>query len=444
MTDARVILWGSTIGAVSWDTEREVGVFQYHPEFIPSGIQLSPLMMPLNEFPYAFPALPRHTFLGLPGLLADSLPDKFGNAVIDAWLASQGRTAESFNPVERLCYTGIRGMGGLEYQPAILGPSSISKEIEVSKLVELSNKILDLRAGLDGVFNGEDDREMLDDILRVGTSAGGARAKAVLAWNPTTNQFRSGQVGLPPGFEPWIIKFDGIRGNRDKEIADPQGYGKIEYAYHLMALEAGIEMTTCRLYHEGGRSHFMTRRFDRNADGSKIHMQSLGAIAHLDFNQPAGYSYEQAIQVMKKIGLTQVELEQQVLRAMINVVGRNQDDHVKNIAFLMNREGRWKLSPAFDVCYSYDPNGAWTGKHQMSIHGKRDDFTRDDLFALAKTAGIKTRHAAEMLERVIKAVACWPESADQAGVTETHMRRIQASQRLSLLDQKARLTSSWF
>ncbi|MCE5207348.1 MAG: type II toxin-antitoxin system HipA family toxin [Chloroflexi bacterium] len=434
MNDASVLLWGSVIGAVTWLDDREVGVFQYDPDFIKSGIQLSPLMMPLNEFPYEFPALARNTFRGLPGLLADSLPDKFGNAVIDAWLASQGRTVASFNPVERLCYIGSRGMGGLEYKPAILEPVSNTRKIEVARLVELSNKILDQRAGLEGVLTGSDDREAMEDFLRVGTSAGGARAKAILAWNPTTSEFRSGQVAISPGYEHWIIKFDGITNNRDKEIADLQGYGKIEYAYYLMAIEAGIEMTQCRLHHEDGRSHFMTKRFDRNVDGSKLHMQSLGAMAHVDFNQPASYSYEQALQTMKQLRLPQTDLEQQVLRAMFNVVSRNQDDHVKNIAFLMNRRGEWRLSPAFDISYAYEPKGDWTSKHQMSINGKRDMFTREDLYSLAMIGGMKARRAYEMLEHVIKIIRRWPEFADKAGVAEDRIRKIQNSHRLDLSD----------
>ncbi len=434
MTDAKVTLWGSEIGAVSWVADRQVAVFQYDPAFIRSGIQLSPLMMPLRVLPYEFPALARETFRGLPGLLADSLPDKFGNAVIDAWLAGQGRTPGSFNPVERLCYIGSRGMGGLEFRPALRLAHSGNDEIEVSKLVELSNRVLDQRAGLTGVLTGDNDREAMEDILRVGTSAGGARAKAILAWNPTTNEFRSGQVKILPGFEPWIMKFDGVSNNRDKELADPQGYGKIEYAYYLLAIAAGIEMTACRLHHEGGRSHFMTRRFDRNPDGSKIHMQSLGAITHIDYNIPALYSYEQTIQAMKRLGLSHADLEQQVLRAMFNVVGRNHDDHVKNIAFLMNRSGEWRLSPAFDISYAYAPEGLWTSQHQMSINGKRELFTKEDLVALAKVAGIKTRRAYEMLDRVITTMRTWPAVAEKAGIDEGRTQQIRSTQRLSLLD----------
>jgi len=434
MSDAKVLLWDSEIGAVSWVEDRSVAVFQYDPSFIRSGIQLSPLMMPLRDLPYEFPALSKETFKGLPGLLADSLPDKFGNAVIDTWLASQGRTAANFNSVERLCYIGSRGMGGLEFKPALRISHSKSDEIEVSKLVELSNKILDQRAGLEGVFSGTDDRNAIEEILRVGTSAGGARAKAILAWNPKTNEFRSGQVKIPSGFEYWIMKFDGVSNNRDKELSDPQGYGKIEYAYYQLAVKAGIEMTECRLHHEGGRSHFMTKRFDRIADGSKIHMQSLCAIAHIDFNEPALYSYEQTIQTMKRLGLSHIDLEQQVLRAMFNVVGRNHDDHVKNIAFLMNRRGEWRLSPAFDVSYAYDPKGYWTSQHQMSINGKREMFTKQDLISLAKIAGIKNNRALEMLDRVITTMKSWPEVAAKVGIPEDRIRKIQTAHHLSFLE----------
>lgn len=430
--DARVLLWGSVIGAVTWLEDREVGVFQYSPDFLGSGIQLAPLMMPLGEFPYEFPALARNTFKGLPGLIADSLPDKFGNAIIDAWLAAQGRTAVSFHPVERLCYIGSRGMGALEFEPAALGPPTSTNAVEVAKLVDLANQILDERASLGGVFTDGDDREVIEDILRVGTSAGGARAKAIFAWNPETNEFRSGQVDVEAGFEHWLMKFDGISNNRDKELADPTGYGKIEYAYHLMAVEAGIKMAPCRLHHEGGRSHFMTKRFDRSANGGKRHMQSLDAIAHYDYNQPASYSYEQAIQVIRRLGLPREDLDQQVLRAMFNVVVRNHDDHVKNIAFLMNRRGKWRLSPAFDIAYAWDPRGEWTSRHQMSVNGKRDEFERKDLIALANAAGIKKARANEMVDRAIETVRRWPDFAEKAGVADARAAEIQASQRTDL------------
>ncbi len=432
INDARVLLWGSDIGAVTWLEDKETGIFQYSPEFISSGIQPSPLVMPLAEFPYEFPALARNTFKGLPGLLADSLPDKFGNAIIDEWLASQGRTASSFHPVERLCYVGSRGMGALEFEPALPVFLTDKSKVEIEQLVYLANQILDERTGLGGTFIDSNNKKAIEDILRVGTSAGGARAKAIIAWNPKTNEFKSGQIDIEPDFEHWLIKFDGVSNNKDKELADPLGYGKIEYAYHLMTIEIGINMMQCRLHHEGGRSHFMTRRFDRTPKGNKRHMQSLGAIAHYDYNQPASYSYEQAIHVIRRLGLSREDMEQQVLRAFFNVVGRNHDDHVKNIAFLMNRQGEWHLSPAFDITYAWDPQGAWTSRHQMSINGKRDGFERQDLLDFAAKAGIKKTQANEMIDRNIEIMKRWRHFAEKAGVDEKQMIKIQKSHRIDL------------
>ena len=430
--DAEVVLWGSVIGAVTWLEDREIGVFQYAPEFIHSGIAPSPLMMPLGEFPYEFPALPRDTFKGLPGLIADSLPDRFGNAIINEWLASQGRTPDSFHPVERLCYVGSRGMGALEYRPATLGPPDSKRSLEVAGLVDLANRILDERNRIGGVFSGSGDQEAVNDILRVGTSAGGARAKAILAWNPETNEFKSGQIDAGGGFEYWIMKFDGITGVTDMEVATPTGYGKIENAYHRMATAAGIDMAPCRLHHEGGRSHFMTKRFDRTDNGGKLHMQSLGAMAHYDYRQPASYSYEQAIQVIRRLGLSRNESEQQVLRAIFNIVGCNCDDHVKNIAFLMNRQGRWRLSPAFDVSYAWNPSGRWTHQHQMSANGKRDNFERADLLALAGSADIKPARANGMIQQIIDVMRKWPDYAEAAGVDERQIQKIQNRLRTDL------------
>jgi serine/threonine-protein kinase HipA len=429
---AKVLLWGSLIGAVTWQPDRNTGVFQFAPDFLGSHIEIAPLTMPLRDFPYEFPALAWPAFHGLPGLLADSLPDKWGNAVIDAWLATQNRPADSFSPVERLCYIGKRGMGALEFEPAIRGLPTQSKRVDLEKMVTLANRILDERANLQGVFSGEDDKDAIENILRIGTSAGGARAKAILAWNPETNEFRSGQIDQEVGFQYWLMKFDGISNNRDKELSDPLGYGKVEYAYYLMASDAGITMAPCRLHREGGRSHFMTRRFDRTPDGEKLHMQSLGAIAHFDFTQAGAYSYEQALQVIRRLDLPREDLEQQVLRAIFNVVARNQDDHVKNIAFLMNKLGKWRLSPAFDLTYAMNPEGKWTSRHQMSINNKLDHFEREDLLALGRNAGIKNNQTAGMLDRVLQTVQNWPQYAADAGVPEDWMRRIRATFRLNL------------
>ena len=428
---AKVQLWGRTIGAVSLDAGREVAAFQYDADFARSGIELSPLVMPPSERVVEFPALPRNTFHGLPGLLADSLPDKFGNALIDAWLATQGRTPDSFNAVERLCYTGTRGMGALEFAP-VMGPKSRkASKIEVDALVRLAGEVLTHRGDLQGHFNVAGKEKALRDILSVGTSAGGARAKAVIAWNRATNEVRSGQIAAGDGFDYWLLKFDGVAGNKDKELEDPKGYGAIEYAYHLMARAAGITMSECRLLEENERRHFMTRRFDRLAAGVKLHMQSLCALAHFDFNQAGAYSYEQALLTIRQLKLPMAAVEEQFRRMVFNVVARNQDDHVKNIAFLMNQQGEWSLAPAFDVTYSYNPSGSWTATHQMTLNGKRDGFALADFEACAKAALMKRGRAATIIEEVREAVKHWPEFAAEAKLSGKWQNKIQKTHRLS-------------
>jgi serine/threonine-protein kinase HipA len=429
---AAVKLWGRTIGAVSQDEDRDYAAFQYTPEFAASRYEVAPIAMPLANRVYTFPDLPRETFHGLPGLLADSLPDRFGNAVIDAWLASEGRTAASFGAVERLCYVGARGMGALEFEPATGPEPEATARIEVDALVRLAGEVLTERRGMQGSFAEKERRDALTDILRVGTSAGGARAKAIVAWNPETNEVRSGQIADLPGFEHWLIKFDGVAGNKDKELEDPRGYGAIEYAYHLMAVAAGIDMSECRLLEENGRRHFMSRRFDRQAAGAKLHMQSLGALAHFDFNQAGAHSYEQAMQIMRRLGLSMQAVEQQFRRMAFNIVARNQDDHVKNIAFLMDKTGTWSLAPAFDVTYSYNPQGLWTGLHQMSMNGKRDGFTLQDFDAVGRTVSLKRGRAREIVTEVAAAVARWPEFAEAAGVGDAQRDQVRAQLRLEL------------
>lgn len=435
MTVAAVELWGTRIGAVALSGSTDVASFQYNPSFLASGIQLAPLMMPLAERVYSFPELPHRTFRGLPGLLSDSLPDRFGNNLINAWLARQGRTPESFDAVERLCYTGQRGMGALEFVPA-QGPSAkASGPVQVAKLVTLASEILSHQQGLTTSLEEPEREEALQTILRVGTSAGGARAKALIAWNSSTGEVRSGQLDAPPGFNHWLLKFDGVSGNKDKELEDPQGYGLIEYAYSRMALASGITMNDCRLLEENGRRHFMTRRFDRDDAGNKLHMQSLGALAHFDYNEPGSYSYEQAFLVMQQLRLPMQDLEEQYRRMVFNLVARNQDDHVKNIAFLMNRAGQWSLSPAFDVTWSFNPDGDWTATHQMSVNGKRDQFNRADLLAAGRSAQLKRGRAEAIAEEVIAAVGDWPRFATEAGVPEASWSQIQASHRLTLLQR---------
>ncbi len=432
MSVAEVRLWGRAIGAVSLDEGQSTAAFQYLPEFVASGIEPAPLMMPLAHRVYRFPELPVASFHGLPGLLADALPDRFGNALIDQWLAQQGRTPESFNAVERLCYIGTRAMGALSFRP-VLGPRRISSRVDLDALVELASEVLAHRQGFTVSLESRKREKAMRDILRVGTSAGGARAKAIIAWNPDTNEVRSGQVDAGPGFGYWLLKFDGVSGNRDRELDDPQGYGAIEYAYALMAQSAGIAMSECRLLEEGGRRHFMTRRFDRAEDGRRLHLQSLGALAHFDYNRAGAYGYEQALQVMRRLDLPMSALEELFRRMLFNVVARNQDDHVKNIAFLMDREGRWSLAPAYDLTYSHNPQGRWTAQHQMSIHGKRDHFTLADFHACAQAAMLKRGRDKALLEQVIMAVRRWPEFAAQAGMDDALAMQIGTMHRLQFV-----------
>lgn len=408
------MLWGRRIGAVTWSATANLASFEYDPEFRSSGIEVSPIVMPLDARIHQFPGLPREAFKGLPGMLADSLPDRYGHALIDAWLARQGRQPASFSPVERLCYVGTRGMGALEYHPA-RGPGASADDLDVARLVELADAVLAERASLNA--NVERDEKAIDQVLQVGTSAGGVRAKAIIAWNPETQAVRSGQGGLDPGFAHWILKLDGVRSTDEREVGTGRGYGLVEYAYHRMALRAGLTMNECRLLEEGGRHHFMTRRFDRTESGKKIHMQSLAALGHYDFNAAGSYSYEQTVEIMRRLDLSQREIEQQFRRTAFNVIGRNQDDHVKNTAFLMDRSGRWSLCPAFDVTYSYNPAGRWTNEHQMSVGGKRDGFVVDDLVAFGRFCNLKAAQARRILGEVLEAVGTWKEIADEAGVS---------------------------
>lgn len=425
-------MWGRVIGAVSLVEGAEYAAFQYTPEFAASGIEVSPITMPLSNQVFVFPHLPRVTFHGLPGLLADALPDKFGNALINAWLATQGRTAEDFNAVERLCYVGSRGMGALEFAP-LSGPVvRIDQKIEVDALVQLASEVLNHRSNLHTSLESAHRAPAMQDILHVGTSAGGARAKAVIAWNRATNEVRSGQVDAGEGFEYWLLKFDGVAGNSDKESADPRGYGAVEYAYALMAQAAGINISECRLLEENGRRHFMTKRFDRADNGAKLHAQTLGSLAHFDYNNAGVYAYEQALLIIRQLGLPMATVEQQFRRMAFNIIARNQDDHVKNIGVVMNQQGAWSLSPAYDITYSYNPTGAWTGQHQMSMNGKRDGFTLEDFRACAKSAVMKRGRAETIVKQVTEGVSNWREYADKAGVEAGWRDQIQGNLRLGL------------
>jgi serine/threonine-protein kinase HipA len=429
MTIANVKLWGRTIGAVSWDEDRGYAFFEFDPQFVKSGIQIAPLTMPLSRKIFSFPGLARETFYGLPGMLADSLPDKFGNALINAWLVKEGRAEDSMDSVAKLCYISSRGMGALEYSPARGPRGRTSKSLDIDALVALASEILTKRGNFKVSLHEKHKAEALRDILRVGTSAGGARAKALIAWNPNTNEVKSGQIRAGENFSYWLLKFDGVSGNQDKELDDPRGYGLIEYSYYKMALIAGIAMPECRLLEESGRHHFMAKRFDRTDSGDKLHMQSLCAMAHYDFNQAGVYSYEQAIQVMKLLDLSMTSIEEQYRRMAFNIVGRNQDDHVKNIAYVMDKGGTWSLSPGFDLTYAFNPGKPWTRQHQMSMNGKRDNFAIEDFDNCAKNAGLKRGRHKEILEQVQIAVSEWPRIAREVGVPADKITKIEKTHR---------------
>lgn len=414
---ADVMYAGRKVGVVFWDDARRTGVFQYMPEFARSGIELSPLVMPLRNRPYQFSNI-HESYAGLPGMLADCLPDTYGNALINDWLRSQGRDPAGFSPVERLCYIGNRGMGALEFKPFMRDRVSKAERVEVGRLVELASLALSTKEGL---AVGMEEADDLNEILRVGTSAGGARAKAVIAWNPETNEVRSGQAEAPEGFEHWLLKFDGVSSAFDG-VRDPQGYGRIEYAYHLMAKAAGIQMEPCRLFEEGGRAHFMTRRFDRPDTGGKRHYASLFGIAHMAYAAPGmhSHSYEDYFDVIGKLDLLP-ECKVEAFRRMVfNVLAANRDDHSKNFGFIYDDDERWTLSPAFDVTYAHNPEpGKWTATQQMSVLGKREGITVDDLIEVGQHCTIATRPKVKaVVDEVVSALKQWPALADQAGVSE--------------------------
>lgn len=425
ITYADIYLWDQHAATVAWDENYQAGSFEYTPEFANGPLDLSPLMMPVRQRQvYQFPSLPKDTFIGLPGLLADALPDAFGKALLDRWLTSVGRTFA--NPVERLCYQGKRSMGALEFVPAQDDYLEQGTKLEIDSLVEVAREVLDEKKKLDVNIN-EDTKEAIANIIRVGTSAGGQRAKAVIAYNEETGEVRSGQIDVPDGFSHWLLKLDGVT---NAELGDPKHYGQIEYVYYLMAHAAGINMSECRLLEEGGRAHFMTRRFDRQNGNEKVHMQTLCGIAHYDYKMLHAYSYEQAFQVMRRLRLPYSQAEEMYRRMVFNVIARNQDDHTKNISFLMDKQGTWSLSPAYDMSWSYNPKGAWTSMHQMSINNKWDDITRDDLLAVAKNVNIK--HAREIIEQVKDGVSKWPFFAAEHGIPQELIKAIDSTLLLKL------------
>jgi serine/threonine-protein kinase HipA len=417
------------IGNLYWNANKGLPKFQYDPAFIEKGIQPSPLVMPLRASSYKFPSLASLTFNGLPGLIFDSLPDKFGNKIVDLWLEAKGKEWANLHPFDRLMLVGDNSMGAIEIYPSYFF-SVNSKKIEIENLVEALSNIRSLEPNKIQLAN----QITLDDVLQCSGAIGGSRPKAIVGWNPSEKQFHIGRKYPGTYFEEWIIKFDGLEKKHNKEDTGLSDFGKIEYAYYQMAVDAGIEMTHCRLHQENGRSHFMTKRFDREIDGTKIHMQSLCAIAHFDFNCPSTYSYEQAIKVMKKLKLQEEDFDQFILRAIFNVLGCNNDDHVKNIAYLMDNQGNWRLSPAYDITYAYDPKNDWISQHQMSINRKRENFLKEDFISLAKEGGISISRVKDMLDRVESSLSQWPEIAHGVGMRESDIYQVDATLRTMKLD----------
>lgn len=407
---ARVKLYGQPVGTVSWDRRYDIARFEYAPEFVRKGIEPSPLVMPVREGRvYSFGELGRATFKGLPGMLADSLPDTYGRALFDKWLALTGRT--SGNAIETLCFLGKRCMGALEFEPAI-DMAGTDVRIEIDALVNVAREALADKS--DFCVNIADDRKAaIAEILRLGTSAGGQRAKAIIAYNKETGEIRSGQVEAPDGFDYYIIKLDGVSATAG--FSETENYGRLEYSFSRLVRACGIDMTECSLIEENGRAHFLTKRFDR-VNGEKVHMQTLCGIAHFDYRLLRAYSYEQAFAVMRGLRLTYKEAQEMFRRMVFNVVVRNQDDHTKNISFLMDRNGKWHLSPAYDMGYAYNPDGDWTSAHQMSVNGKFSGITKDDLLECAFRNNI--RNAGQIIDEVCQAAAGWPELARECGVSQ--------------------------
>lgn len=422
MIGTEVYLWKTKIGTVVQDDINSLPRFQYDSNFLKSGIELSPIMMPLSSQIYSFPGLNEETFHGLPGILADSLPDKFGNRIINDYLSKQGRSIEELTAVERLCYVGNRGMGALEYIPQ-KGLNYPDQSINVDDLAKLANDILSDRQNM----RIKADDHAMEQLIKVGTSAGGARAKALIAWNEETKDIRSGQIDAGKGYSYWLLKFGNIENNKDKDKeADAKDYAKIEYAYYLMTKDSGIDMTECRLLKTKEGVHFATKRFDReNETGRKIHMLSLGGLAHYDFNEPGAHSYEQVAKIMRKLNLSQNDIEQLFRRIIFNEASKNYDDHVKNISFLMDRNGKWRLAPAYDMTFSYNPNSIWTSQHQIKINGKRDNLELNDFITCGRNMNISDKKIKEILKQVIAVIQEWPKYAEEAEVAEQHMYEIQ-------------------
>ena len=418
ITTAFVKIWGELVGAVAWNEIEQLASFEYDISFIEKGWDISPIKMPIAGGPkiYSFPELRagresvHDTFKGLPGMLADALPDKYGNQLIDVWLAQQGRPIDSMNPVEKLCFIGSRGMGALEFEPAQIKSNKRAYNIELETLVSISRKMLQKRQDFNTQFT-DDEEHYMTDILKIGTSAGGARPKAVISYNEKTGAVKSGQANAPKGFDHWLIKLDGVS---DAQFGTSLGYGRIEMAYYLMAKDCGIDMMKCRLLEENHRAHFMTKRYDRGKGNLRHHVQTWCAINHYDFNDMTRFSYEQLFQTMRALGLDYQEAEQMFRRMVFNILARNCDDHTKNFSFRMKRGEHWTLAPAYDICYAYDPKSIWVSKHALSVNGKRKNQTEDDFLTVAKSMNIKK--AKQIIKDINSVVQNWKHYANAVGV----------------------------
>lgn len=423
MQVAEVKIWGKLVGAVAWNTEMGFATFEYDPKFKQLGWDLAPLKMAIsdNRNQFSFPELRKDknsvfdTFKGLPGLLADALPDKYGNQLINLWLAQQGRPIDSMNPVEKLCFIGSRGMGAMEFEPAVLKESKRTFSIEIDSLVSIAQKMLDKREAFSTNLKKDEEHAMLE-ILKIGTSAGGARPKALIAWNEKTGAVKSGQTKAPNGFEHWLIKLDGVS---EEQLGGTHGYGRVEMAYYNMAVACGIEMMPSRLLEENGRAHFMTKRFDREGAEVKHHTQTFCALKHFDFNLVNSFSYEQLFQCMRELKLSYKDAEQMFRRMVFNVIARNCDDHTKNFSFLLKKEGKWELAPAYDVCHAFRPGSEWVSQHALSINGKRKDITKADLLVVGKS--INSKKASEIIDEINYTVNQWKTFANGVNV-ETYLR----------------------
>jgi serine/threonine-protein kinase HipA len=419
MNTAFVHIWGTMVGAVAWDNSTGLATFEYDSGFKNKNWDLSPLKMPLQatknifNFPELKPEFnsPFDTFKGLPGLLADVLPDKYGNQLINRWLAQNGRVPNSMNPVEMLCFIGTRGMGALEFEPAALKESKRTFSIEIDSLVDIAQKMLSNKSSFTTNLKKEDEQAIIE-ILKVGTSAGGARPKAVIAYNERTGEVRSGQTNAPKGFEHWLLKLDGVS---DVQLGASSGYGRVEMAYYNMAIACGIDMMTSRLLEENGRAHFMTKRFDREDGDVKHHIQTLCAIQHYDYNAVSSFSYEQLFQTMRELKLSYPEAEQMFRRMVFNVIARNCDDHTKNFAFRLKKNGQWELAPAYDICHAYKPDHQWVSQHSLSMNGKRKGISKNDLLVIGKS--IRCKHASIIIEEIESIIMNWKKFANEVGVS---------------------------